>query len=212
MSTKFTINRCLRVKRVIEFQFEYLKKKNKKKGKFASLSSSIWISFLFFISLIPFSPILISLSSVSRLWFSASRHKAHFLYHNNWSFESGSFISCQYFAWFLMWFHALLLFFWHNLRQAVCLKLFEVNFVWVKEVLKCYIMVNNAPSHYYLVLLLQNLILLTLLLDLTAVSSNRQKMKEHVKGNHICNEGTPKCTYTREIGEMARKVTLESFS
>lgn len=73
-------------------------------------------------------------------------------------------------------------------------------------------MVNNAPSHYYLVLLLQNLILLTLLLDLTAVSSNRQKMKQHVKGNHICNEGTPKCTYTREIGEMARKVTLESFS
>ena len=75
MSTKFTINRCLRVKRVIEFQFEYLKKKNQKKGKFASLSSSIWISFLFFISLIPFSPILISLSSVFRLWFSASRHK-----------------------------------------------------------------------------------------------------------------------------------------
>ena len=73
-------------------------------------------------------------------------------------------------------------------------------------------MVNNAPSHYYLVLLLQNLILLTLLLDLTAVSSNRQKMKQHVKGNHICSEGTPKCTYTREIGEMARKVTLESFS
>lgn len=56
MSTKFTINRCLRVKRVIEFQFEYLKKKNKKKGKFASLSSSIWISFLFFNSLIPFYP------------------------------------------------------------------------------------------------------------------------------------------------------------
>lgn len=69
MSTKFTINRCLRVKRVIEFQFEYLKKKNKKRGKFASLSSSIWISFLFFNSLIPFSPILISLSSVSRLCF-----------------------------------------------------------------------------------------------------------------------------------------------
>ena len=133
MSTKFTINRCLRVKRVIEFQFEYLKKKNKKKGKFASLSSSIWISFSLSLSFLFHSSSFLCPLYPDFGFQLPDIKKAHFLYHNNWSFESGSFISsCQYFAWFLTWFHALLLFFWHNLRQAVCLKLFEVNFVWFK--------------------------------------------------------------------------------
>lgn len=113
MSTKFTINRCLRVKRVIEFQFEYLKKKNKKKRKVCKS----FIIYLNFVSLLQLSHSFFAhphffVLCIQTL-FSASRQKmTHFLYHNTWSFECGCFISsCQYFAWFLMWFHALLLFF-----------------------------------------------------------------------------------------------------